>query len=412
MAGSRKKKGSQAHADAVPASGCGPVKVLFLSAAGQVGGAERSLYELLCALPEERIEARACVPPEEPLARLCALAEVPVHPVPLRRFWRTLSPFLLAGQVRALYRASQAVKQVVEDQRIDVLHANTDSAALVAWEVGRETRRPFVWHCRDMRPLGPLARMLAKSSVNAVAISKAVEKHLLDQGVAPERIRRIENGIDLARFHPPDQRAGIRARTRAYLGIEPSAPLLMDIGAWVPWKRHELFLEALALVRAKHPDARGVMVGSDLFQENRSYSDFLESRMDALNLGDGALLVLQQRDDVPDLLAAADVLVSPSEKEPFGRVLAEAGASGVPVVSSNSGGKTEIVKDGETGRLVPPGDAKVLAAACLDLLEDHEKRVHMGANAIVRIAELFDIRRTANELADLFEEVAGRKQRD
>ena len=411
MLGTRQKKDSPTQPEACSTAGPGPVKVLFLSATGQAGGAERSLYELLCALPKDRIEARVCVPPEEPLVQLCAQAEVPVHPVPLRRFWRTLSPFLLAGQVRALYRASRAVKHVVEDQRIDVLHANTDSAALVAWEVGRETQRPVVWHCRDMRPLGPLARLLARSSMRVVAISKAVENHLLDQGVAPALIRRVENGIDLTRFPPPDQRASLRARTRAYLGVKPSAPLLMDIGAWVPWKRHELFLEALALVRAKHPDACGVLVGSDLFQENRSYADFLEARIDALRLDSSALLVLQQRQDVLDLLASADILVSPSEKEPFGRVLAEAGAAGLPVVSSNSGGKAEIVQEGETGRLVPPGDAMALAAACLDLLEDPEKRVRMGANATVRVAELFDVRRTANELTALFEEVAGRGEK-
>src|SRR3990172_2526211 len=126
-----------------------PLKVLFLSAAGLVGGAERSL----CALPEDRIEAHACVPAEGPLARLCALAEVRVHPVPLRRFWRTVNPLLLAGQVMALYQGAQTVRKLVEELGIDVIHANTDSAALVAWEAGREAGRPFVWHCRDLRPL-------------------------------------------------------------------------------------------------------------------------------------------------------------------------------------------------------------------------------------------------------------------
>ncbi|MBI3830730.1 MAG: glycosyltransferase family 4 protein [Planctomycetes bacterium] len=395
--------------DAAPAALAAPVKVLLLSAAGEVGGAERSLYELLCAFPEERVEAVACVPPEGPLARLFALAEVPVHPVPLRRFWRTLSPFLLAGQVRALYQASQAIQKVVREREIDVLHANTDSAALVAWEVSRETKTPFVWHCRDLRPLGALAKVLAKSTAAAIAISKAVQEHLLSQGVPAEKIRLIENGIDVLRFHSPMDRLAVRHRTRAYLGVPLDAPLLIDIGSWVPWKRHELFLEALARVRKTVPDAMGLLVGSDLFHQNASYGDFLDSRAHALGLGEDALLVLQQREDIPDLLAAADLLVSPSDREPFGRVLAEAGAAGLPVVVTDSGGKAEIVKHGETGILVPPGDPEALARACMELLADPERRRRMGENAMVRISELFNVRRTAEEIAALYEQVAKKK---
>ncbi|MCW8130773.1 MAG: glycosyltransferase family 4 protein [Planctomycetota bacterium] len=385
--------------------GVPPVRVLFLSAAGQIGGAERSLYELLCALPEDRVEAAACVPPEGQLARLCALAEVPVYPVPLRRFLRTLSPFLLAGQVRAMYQASQAIRGIVEKHRIDLLHANTDSAALVAWEVSREAKVPFVWHCRDLRPLGPLAKVLAKSAAAVIAISKAVAEHLEAQGAPRERICLIENGIDVARFHAPTDRLAVRHRTRAYLGVPLDAPLLIDVGSWVPWKRHELFLEALGLVRKEMPQTIGMLVGSDLFRQNASYADFLEARALSAGLGEDALLVLQQREDVPDLLAAADVLVSPSDREPFGRVLAEAGAAGVPVVSTHSGAKAEVIRDGETGLLVPPGDAPAIAQACLTLLTDDERRARLGTNAIVRVSELFNVRRAAQEIADLYDRI-------
>lgn len=349
------------------------------------------------------------MPPEGPLARLFALAEVPVYPVPLRRFWRTLSPFLLAGQVRALYQASQALQKIVREKSIDVLHANTDSAALVAWEVSRETKIPFVWHCRDLRPLGALAKVLAKSAAAAIAISKAVQEHLLSQGVPAGKIRLIENGIDVLRFHGPADRPAVRHRTRAYLGVPLDAPLLIDIGSWVPWKRHELFLEALARVRKTVPDAMGVLVGSDLFHQNASYGDFLDSRAQALGLGEDALLVLQQREDIPDLLAAADILVSPSDREPFGRVLAEAGAAGLPVVATDSGGKAEIVKNGETGALVPPGDPDALAHACIDLLAHQDLRRRMGDNAMVRVSELFNVRRTAEEIAELYEQLAKRE---
>lgn len=387
----------------------GRMKVLFLSAAGRIGGAERSLYELVCALPEDQIEVHACVPPESPLSRMFSLAEVRVHPVPLRRFRRTLHPFVLAGQVKALFLGSKAVVKLARDLDIDVIHANTNSAALIAWEVFRESGRPFIWHCRDMRPLGPLSRLLAGYSHCGVAISQAVARHLREQGVASDHVRCVMNGIDLLRMHAPEDRARVRERTRAYLGIDPDTPVLIDIGAWVPWKQHEVFLETLAGVRREMPNAIGLLVGSDLFQENIGYASFLESRMDALDLHDGSLMVLQQRDDVPDLLAASDLMLTASENEPFGRVLVEASAAGVPVVSSDSGAKGEIVLHEETGLLIPSKDAQAMTEACLSLLRDEALRTRMGAQARERALQKFDVRRTAREMADIFLEIGDRK---
>jgi glycosyltransferase involved in cell wall biosynthesis len=384
------------------------LKVLFISAAGALGGAERSLYELLIALSETPIEIHAAVPPEGPLARLCALAEVPVHPVPLRRFRRTLHPLVLAGQIKALFHGSQAISGLVKKLGIQVLHANTDSAALTAWEASRETGVPFVWHCRDLRPMPALLKPLTRSAACLVAISRSVEEWLLRQGLEASRIRRIVNGIDLLRLHGPQERAAVRWRTRQYLGLEPETPVLIEIGAWVSWKRHELFLETLCEVRRSRPDVVGLLVGSDLFNQNPGYVSFLEERADALGLDESALMVMQQRDDVPDLLAAGDALVSVSDQEPFGRVLVEAMAAGLPVAATDSGAKSEIVEDGATGFLTPPGDVRALAKACLTLIEDPLRRKDLGQAGRARALERFDVRRTARELAVLLQDCARR----
>lgn len=382
-----------------------PHKVLFVSAAGFLGGAERSLYELLCALPEDLIAPFACVPPDGPLARQFSLAEVPVHTAPLRRFRRTLHPFLMLGQIRALIQATATIRNLVKDLKIDVIHANTDSAAMAAWEVSRETGVPFLWHCRDLRPLGRLAQMMAHSSARAIAISRAVEEHLIAQGVEKEKIRRIDNGIDLARFCRPEEKQAIRETVRNSLNIAPDAPVLIVVGAWVPWKRHEVFLESLADLRKEIPNAVGLLVGSDLFQQNSTYVKSLLEAAENLGLDRDCLKILDEREDVPDLLAASDILISPSENEPFGRVLAEAGASGVPVIAVNSGGKAEIIKDGQTGVLVPPGDVDTMTRTTLLLLNDPARRESMGTNARTWIAERFDIRRTAREFTELCSEV-------
>ncbi len=99
----------------------------MLSVSGEMGGAEHSFLEILRALPKERIQARACVPPGGSLERLCHSAEIPVTAVHLRRFRRTTNPFILAGQVKALYQGSRIISELCKTQTIDILYANNDS---------------------------------------------------------------------------------------------------------------------------------------------------------------------------------------------------------------------------------------------------------------------------------------------
>ena len=121
-----------------------PTRVLLISATGEMGGAERSLYEVARLLPSDALELHACVSPGTPLGRLLGAAHVDVHEVALRRFRRSTHLAALAGNVRALYQASRQVSDICKSGGIDLLHANTNSAALVAWEVGRMTKLPFI----------------------------------------------------------------------------------------------------------------------------------------------------------------------------------------------------------------------------------------------------------------------------
>ncbi|MGD0089225.1 MAG: glycosyltransferase family 4 protein [Planctomycetota bacterium] len=380
-----------------------PLRVLLISAVGELGGAERSLCELLKALPRRRIEPHVCAPPDSTLARLLEAARVPVHEVPLRSFRRSAHPRVLYGQVRALWRGAGQIAEICRAQGIQLLHANTNSAAFVAWEAARSTGLPFIWHCRDLTRLYVIARILSAGAAAVVAISGAVEQQLLQEGVNPEKIRRIDNGIDLEPFLPSALHAAVRARVRANLGIEVRRPVLLSAGAYVPWKRHELFLETLVSVRRRLPSAVGLLAGSDKFGENDAYVSSLRARARQLSLGEDALKVLSEREDIPELMAAADVFVSCSEHEPFGRVLAEAGAAGLPVVSTRSGGKAEIIEDNVTGILAGQGDVEALAAACTRLLADPGLCRQMGGAARERVKALFDVKRTAGQLAALYE---------
>ena len=113
------------------------------------------------------------------------------------------------------------------------------------------------------------------------------------------------------------------------------------------------------------------------------------------------------RDDVPELLRLCDVFALCSVDEPFGRVVIEAMAVGKPVVATNSGGVPEIVADGETGILVPHSHPEALAAALLDVLSQPERAREMGAAGMRRARELFDVKRVARMVEEVYEEVLG-----
>ena len=379
------------------------LKVLMLSANGDMGGAERSYCELLRHLPGHNIAPRACVPPESPLYRVCSHAnKAPISTVMMRRFRRTTNPFLMAGQLRALHQSSKKIATICIEHGIQLIHANTDSAAVMAWEAARQIKLPFIWHCRDMRPMHGFAKVLGGAAAAVVPISATVREHLRQEGVRPEKLCLIYNGIDLTHFHSADIRESVRAIVREQLQIPMNRPMIICVASYVPWKRIDLFFESLRHLLKIIPGAMGILVGSDLSGMCAEHEQELERLRHELGLGDDVLRVLGHRDDVADLMAASDLLVSCSENEPFGRVLVEASASGLPVVCTHSGAKSEIIEPGINGVLVAPGDATAVAEACAVLLFDPALRERLGLRARSLAAERFNVKRTAEELANLF----------
>jgi len=165
----------------------------------------------------------------------------------------------------------------------------------------------------------------------------------------------------------------VRALVRSALMIPASRPVVLCVAAYVPWKKIEVFYQSLQLLLARVPNTLGILVGSDLSGLGAGYERDLERKRQGLNLGPECLQILRERDDVPDLMAAADVLVSCSENEPFGR-----------------------------GMLVEAGDAASISAACSRLLNDDGLRLTLGEAGRRIVAEKFHVRRTAGEMADLF----------
>jgi glycosyltransferase involved in cell wall biosynthesis len=226
------------------------------------------------------------------------------------------------------------------------------------------------------KALGLITDVLLTQSRRDLALA---EHH----GIGPrERRARIGNGIDLARFRPREDYAG-----------RPDPPVILCVARFEPVKNHALLFDAVELLWARGVRCQVRLVGSGPLEAS------LRTR--AARLG-GPVEFLGYRDDMPELLAEADVATLTSLKEGMPRAVLEAMAMARPVVATRVPGTEEAVRDGDTGFLVDVGDAAGLAAALERLLTDADLRARMGARGReVALAE-FDERPIAVALGRLY----------
>ena len=348
--------------------------VLFVDHTGMMGGAQHSLLDIAEA---NRDRGAIALLEDGPFAT--ALEDRGVRVIliaggsALRRLKKT-SAFPGVGPLFAAVRMARALARA--GREFDVLYANSPKSFLVAALAGRIARKPVVWHLRDILGQGHFsaanvrAVVLAAnwSAVRVVANSRATADAFVAAGGRASLVTVVHNGIDPAPFDAlaPETRAAVRAE----LGIPGDVFLVGCFSRLHPWKGQTVLLDAVA----RMPGVHALVVGGALFSGEAPYEAELRARAELPSFA-GRVHMLGARDDVPRLLAACDVVVHASVlAEPFGRVLVEAMLAGRPIVATRAGGVPEVVTDGETGVLVPPGDARALGDA-LDALRRDPMRV-------------------------------------
>ncbi len=380
----------------------GPLRVLYANHVGQISGAENSLVSLIRHLDRGRVTPLAAVPPG-PLAQQLTELGVEVERVPELRLRRPAS--IVGGVVGAmrLRRWAKALRRAARFLSCDLVHANSLTAGMAAC-AALGGRLPVVWHARDVRAPSRAERWLLERATRIVAISACVADHLLRAAPrAHERLVLIYNGIDPQDFRPTRTREEVRAE----LGIMLNAPLVGTVGQLVPWKRHEVFLEAASVVSMHLSRCRFLVVGADLFGEHREYVRQLRSLTDTFNIRNRAVFT-GYRDDAASVMASLDVLVHTADHEPLGRTVLEAMSLGLPCVAADSCGPAELIQDGVSGLLVTPGDVEGFAREVINLLAHPERARRLGEAARARVGEKFAAQRMARLTEDMYEEVVTR----
>jgi glycosyltransferase involved in cell wall biosynthesis len=349
--------------------------VLIVDASGDChGGVQMMADELLHRLDPSRYVATFAGLREGTWPERLRREGIPVRVVPKTR-WR---------DVRNVAAVARGLAEVVDEERIDLVHANGGESLLFGSLGGRKAGVPVVWDVYDpLTGLSPRKLLTARRHVTA-RILGALHPDAIIFGTdrAAEGVPRrrstptatILPGIDLDRYGHGD---GPRAREE--LGIAADAPLLAMFGRLTFLKSQTDFVRAMAEVVRVAPGARGVICGGE---GDAPYAARVRALRSELGLEEQVLLTGFLPDRLKDdLVAAADVVVHLARRESFGLAVLEAQAEGKAVVAADASGPRSLIEDGSTGILVPVGDVDRLSEVLVGLLRDPERRSALGSRA-------------------------------
>lgn len=381
-----------------------PRRILYVQAYNWDCGPHRVLRGLIARLDRSRFTPVVALPAPGDVAEEFIRLGAEVRFVPgVRTIPRSFSPFRQLRFWADVRSSAQEIRNLIGPENIALVHNNSEAcwAGLIA---ARRARVPAVCHLHGMSVLSPAAagwittRALNRYAHALIACSGPVKRAYMKRGAREDLLKEIPNGVDMTVFDPRLAQPNLRRE----LGLEDAQPLVGMIANFDPRKGHHDFVAAAALVRQHFPNAHFAMVGDLRLNGDMDYF----ARIQGLVNKEGqaaAIHFLGFRRDVRDILASLGVVVQPSLTEAGPLVPLEAMAMERPVVATDVGGNSEEVIDGETGILVPAGDAKAIADAVVRLLSDAPRSHRMGKAGRERVLHLYTEEVCAQKIQQLYQ---------
>ncbi len=368
-------------------------KILFFDHSTQIGGAEKSLIDIICGIQHIEGFEPIFVGANSICAELkfrgikCISFRIPAHI--LRRTRE--HPFRLSDIYELPILIFQFLR-ILRQERPHLVYTNTQKAHFIGLIAARLVNIPRVCHFRDILPRNTFTKLwlkiIYKFSTQIIAISKAVAREFRGE----RKIKIVYNGIKIQKREVRSQKSKVKR-----VGY---------VGQIARWKGIEYFIEAMSIINKKFEQTNFLIIGGPIFGDF-DYLNELKAFSHSLNLDDKVTFTGWVSSALP-YIAQLDILIHPPvQAEPFGRVLIEAGALGKPVVATKCGAIPEIIKDGATGILVPRRDSNSIADAVSDLLADEEKKNLMGKRARKRVATHFRVENMIQEVTEIIKESIG-----
>ncbi|MFF5322903.1 glycosyltransferase [Janibacter hoylei] len=383
-----------------------PVHVAILDHTAQLGGVELAVVRLMDTLAErDDVDARVILFADGPLVGRLRERGHAVEVLLLDEGIGTTTREQAAGLRTAARSAVGAVPFVrrlaarLRELDVDVVHTTSLKADLLGVPAARLTRRPLVWHVHDrLSPdylPAPIVRLMRQVATwgpqRVVANSRATAATL--------------PGVDVTVAHPGLVPAQIGVTPRPL----PARPVVGLLGRISPTKGQLELVRAAAQVVRRHPEVTFRIIGSPMFG-HEEHEGQVRREIARLVLDDHVELVGFTDDPAAELDAMTVAVHASPVPEPYGQVVAEAMARGVPVVATDAGGVPEIVTGGpaSVGWLVPPGDVDALAAAISAALDDPDEAERRGAAGWERARTDLGIGESSDTIVGVWREVAGR----
>lgn len=372
------------------------IKVLFAIGTLELGGAERQLVELASRLDRSRFTPVVCVLGKEgPLADILRDRGVTVHFLGMKRVRSRWRRAMAAG------RGAVRLWEIVRMERPLIFHGVLFNAYVMGAMVATAAGVPVVVASR--RSLGlfkagkrhylAVERLTNRMTDLVIANSEAVRRDVIAQeGLDPERIVVIYNGLDPEAYTRTDESVRLELQVGA-------APVVVVVSNFIEYKGHRFFFEAWRDIIARCPRAVAVLAGDGTTRPA------WERWCRHAGLASSVRFV-GARQDVPRLLAAADIYVHPSLQEGYSNAVLEAMAASLPIVATAVGGNVEAIEHEQTGLLVPAGNAAAIANAVNRLLANSAFAQRLGAAARSAVWRRHHISRMVREYERVYERLA------
>lgn len=371
--------------------------LLYLSYLGGLGGGESSLLAHLLALDRAEFQPRVICGTEGAFVQALRAREIPVAVIPYAvPHFRNGVPIL---SLDFFPRLAQYLKMHAPQ----LVHCSDPETAYYAAPLAKLARVPMVWTCWGwwQAERGWKSFFYEKFLTRIVTPTQHLKNCLVQANPRlQEKITVLPFGVDTDEFAP-------RAREEALLAefhIAPAAPIVTLLARFQAVKGHANFLDAAPMILDAFPHARFLFVGDTAFETNDANETrrAIRERVAADERLRAAVVFCGFRRDVARFLNVSDVVVCPSDFETYGMANLEAMACGIPVVSTNVGGPSETIVDGETGFLVPPREPRALAARVIELFAQPERARALGANGRRRVLENYSLCDSAARLQALY----------
>ena len=392
------------------------MRIVYLNHSGKVSGGEISLLTFFKGLKgRKEIEPILVCPIQGALKERAQGMGLPMVNIESFEAGFTRNPLSFLGYGVKLLRIGKKFASIVKEIKADLIDANSVRAGLVACTSSLFHKIPILVHVRDCVPRNKIGiltrRIITRRASKIIANSSYVAHHFALDDSMFRKIDVVYNPLDLSSFDPKKVDGD---QFKKMFKVNGSYPLLGVVGQISAWKGLADVIRAMSKVLSSFPQARLLVVGEPKFDtasaryDNVAYFKELKSLVKKLNLKKEVIFT-GERSDIPQIMKAIDLLILASWEEPFGRSLIEAMAMEKPVISTNVGGPTEIIKDRVNGVLVSPKNPQIIARTIIQLALKKKKSEEMGRRGRKEVEKRFNTDTYIAKMLNIYKKILDKR---